>query len=654
MTDATATHPPVTDHPTSVTTVPFEPIVGAHLEHTAEPQRVRWTFAAFDIASAWTTSWLDYVNGALERRVTPLDMIRDAQRFWSTATARPRPTWSTSYEVVKEWPAVRLLDFSTTTDAEVVPTVFLPPQAGHASTIVDYTPEQSQVRTALERGLTRLFVLDWLGATPQTTDTTIEDYVAVLDEVVERVGGRVNLVGDCQGGWLATIYAALRPQSVASLTIGAAPIDFHAGDGAIHDWVTAQRDTKDPMWIYRSLVDSSGGMHKGEFQVTGFKMLEPAGEMNRLADLWANIDDPEYVERYLDFVAWFETPQDMAGAFYLWTVEHLFVNNELVTGDLRVGGEKVDLARITMPVHLLAGSNDHITPPEQVWALAEHVSTPKEDIDSHLVEAGHLGLFMGRRALKDHWGPLFSSVKERNARRAKVEEKEPVAKAAPVKTAETTVPATKKPATKTRTPRKAAPATKAAPAKKAPATKAAPATTVKTEAPAPKKTTTKTAPAKAPATKAAPAKKAPATKAAPVKKSETATPATTSAPATTVKTEAPAAKEATTKAAPAKKAPATKAAPATTVKTEAPAAKKPTAKAAPTKKAPATKPAAAQKAEATAPATKPAATKQVEPASATTAPVEKSAPAVTPASKSAPASTTTEQPQGGDPKTPKA
>ena len=590
MTDATATHPPVTDHPTSVTTVPFEPIVGAHLEHTAEPQRVRWTFAAFDIASAWTTSWLDYVNGALERRVTPLDMIRDAQRFWSTATARPRPTWSTSYEVVKEWPAVRLLDFSTTTDAEVVPTVFLPPQAGHASTIVDYTPDQSQVRTALEQGLTRLFVLDWLGATPQTTDTTIEDYVAVLDEVVERVGGRVNLVGDCQGGWLATIYAALRPQSVASLTIGAAPIDFHAGDGAIHDWVTAQRDTKDPMWIYRSLVDSSGGMHKGEFQVTGFKMLEPAGEMNRLADLWANIDDPEYVERYLDFVAWFETPQDMAGAFYLWTVEHLFVNNELVTGDLLVGGEKVDLARITMPVHLLAGSNDHITPPEQVWALAEHVSTPKEDIDSHLVEAGHLGLFMGRRALKDHWGPLFSSVKERNARRAKVEEKEPVAKAAPVKTAETTVPATKKPATKTRTPRKAAPATKAAPAKKAPATKAAP-----------------------------------------VKKSETATPATTSAPATTVKTEAPAAKEATTKAAPAKKAPATKAAPATTVKTEAPAAKKPTAKAAPTKKAPATKPAATQKAEATAPATQAAPTSQ--PASATKA---------------------TEPGRGEGPKTPKA
>ena len=40
----------------------------------------------------------------------------------------------------------------------------------------------------------------------------------------------MNLVGDCQGGWLATIYAALHPERVNTLTIAGAPIDFHAGD----------------------------------------------------------------------------------------------------------------------------------------------------------------------------------------------------------------------------------------------------------------------------------------------------------------------------------------------------------------------------------------------------------------------------------------
>ena len=45
-------------------------------------------------------------------------------------------------------------------------------------------------------------------------------------EAVGQLGGRVNLVGDCQGGWLAVIYAALHPDTVETLTIAGAPVDF--------------------------------------------------------------------------------------------------------------------------------------------------------------------------------------------------------------------------------------------------------------------------------------------------------------------------------------------------------------------------------------------------------------------------------------------
>ncbi|AXH95804.1 DUF3141 domain-containing protein [Ornithinimicrobium avium] len=446
MTDAATAPAPVSDRRTDV---PFEPGVGAHLEHSAEPQDVRWTFAPFDVAAAWTKGWVDWTTNAVRRGSTPLGVLADAQRFWSVATERKQPAWSTPFRVVREWPVARLLDFSTEPGSDVVPTVFLPPQAGHASTIVDHAPGQSQVVTALEEGLTRLFVVDWLGATTATKDTTVEDYVKVLDETLAQLGGRANLVGDCQGGWLATIYAALRPGSVASLTIGAAPIDFHAGAGAIQDWVDSMGSEEDPMLGYRLLVEANGGVHRGELQVNGFKMMEPAGELTRLADLWANVGDPEHVERYRRFVSWFETPQDMPGAFYLWTVEHLFLNNELVAGTLQVGDETVDLGRITMPVNLLAGTGDHITPPGQVWALAEHVSTPPEDVSSHFVEAGHLGLFMGRRALKEHWAPLFRSVREKTA----------------------VAPAQSKPAPKPASAPKTS-AAKKAPAKKAPAKKA--------------------------------------------------------------------------------------------------------------------------------------------------------------------------------------
>jgi poly(3-hydroxyalkanoate) synthetase len=71
----------------------------------------------------------------------------------------------------------------------------------------------------------------------------------------------------------------------------------------------------------------------------------------------------------------------------------------------------VDLSAIGCPIFLLAGSKDHITPPEQVWALADLVSTPAEYVSRELVDAGHLGLFMGRAALNDHWRPIAERVR---------------------------------------------------------------------------------------------------------------------------------------------------------------------------------------------------------------------------------------------------
>jgi len=152
----------------------------------------------------------------------------------------------------------------------------------------------------------------------------------------------------------------------------------------------------------------------GRNQITGFKMLQPAAELERAMELLAHIDDAEYVDDYIRFTNWFEWDQDVPGAFYLWIVKHLFVHNELITGRLTVptptGPATVDLARIRCPIFLLAGRRDHITPPEQVWALADHVSTPTTTISRRLIDAGHLGLFMGTAALRDHWSAVFADL----------------------------------------------------------------------------------------------------------------------------------------------------------------------------------------------------------------------------------------------------
>ncbi len=363
--------------------------------------------------AAWTAlagSVGDYWSGALQRRATPIDLARDWARWLRVSTERGRPSWSSPHEIVFEAPVARLRDFSTTgARSGVVPTLVVPPQAGHDSCIVDYSPQQSQMRRILDAGLTRAFALDWIGATPQTRDATIDDYLAVLDRAVMHAGGQVNLVGDCQGGWLATIYTALAPERVNTLTIAGAPIDFHDGEpviGAVMQRMAPGGDLS----AYRALVAAGGGVLKGDHMLGGFILIKPDNELARQAQLLVHINDSAHVERYQEFEDWFKHTQDIPGAFYLWIVEHLFRDNELVRGELEIGDQYVDLARIECPLNLLAGATDHITPPDQVFALAAAAGTPETEVTRRITTGGHLGLFMGHEALSEHWPPLLEQV----------------------------------------------------------------------------------------------------------------------------------------------------------------------------------------------------------------------------------------------------
>ena len=144
--------------------------------------------------------------------------------------------------------------------------------------------------------------------------------------------------------------------------------------------------------------------------LNGFIMIQPAAEIGRQIDLLLNLDDPAHVARYREFEDWFKHTQDVPGAFYLWIVRHLFRDNALISGSLQVRGQKVDQANIDMPLELMGGATDHITPPDQVFALATHASTPDELVTRHVSSGGHLGLFMGHEALRHHWPRILTEV----------------------------------------------------------------------------------------------------------------------------------------------------------------------------------------------------------------------------------------------------
>lgn len=375
--------------------------------------------AAAGLATRMATSWLEiathtattatrYWSDALARGATPVDVLDDLDAWTRTIAGRREPTWSLPNTVVASSPITRLRDFSPAGASAAVPTLILPPQAGHHSCIVDYSERQSQVGVALAAGLDRLYVIEWLEATRETASASIGDYVGSVRDAIAQIGGPVHLVGDCQGGWLASIVAALDPDSVASLTVGAAPIDFHAGSGPLLDHVALAAPLQGGS--YRSLVSAGGGVLRGEVMVGGFIALAPEDEIKKQLDLLMGMRDPDYVRRYAEFEDWFKWTQDISGAFYLWIVEHLFEGNELAARTLQVDGEPVDLRGITCPVNVLAGTRDHITPAEQALALADLVGTDPALVRRELVDAGHLGLFMGRAPLREHWAPLFAAL----------------------------------------------------------------------------------------------------------------------------------------------------------------------------------------------------------------------------------------------------
>jgi poly(3-hydroxyalkanoate) synthetase len=196
---------------------------------------------------------------------------------------------------------------------------------------------------------------------------------------------------------------------VNTLTLAGAPIDFHAGNGVIREWVSLLCQTGD-LSIYEGIVAAGGGVMPGARILDGFVLIRPDNEIGKQLNLLADLHDAKHRERYRAFEDWFKWTQDIPGAFYLWLVAELFRDNKLIAGELEIRGRRVDLGVLDMPLYLLAGETDHITPPPQVFAAAHAVSTPAERIARRTTSGGHLGLFMGREALREHWPPILADM----------------------------------------------------------------------------------------------------------------------------------------------------------------------------------------------------------------------------------------------------
>ncbi len=310
----------------------------------------------------------------------------------------PLPRFATANQQRLELHTLRLRDFSPA-GAEGTATVIDAPYAGHRSTIADYHKGQSLVETLLDNGVRRVLVTDWKSATLAMKDYDIDTYLAELNVCVDDLGGRVNLVGLCQGGWMSAMFAARYPNKVASLVLAGAPIDTAAGHGPIRKLVKRL-----PVSVYEHLVEAGGGLMKGQFMLAGWKNMHPEKQyFDKYVDLYEHIDDPAYLSKQESFARWYENPIDLPGRWYLQAITELFRENRFFKGGFVGLGRTLSLKDITCPVYLLAGEQDDITTPEQVFNADKHLGTPAGRIVKTLAPGGHIGLFMGAHTLKKYW-----------------------------------------------------------------------------------------------------------------------------------------------------------------------------------------------------------------------------------------------------------
>jgi polyhydroxyalkanoate depolymerase len=280
-----------------------------------------------------------------------------------------------------------------------IPTLVDAPHAGHTAMIADYHKDQSLVQTLLDNGVGHVALTDWKSATEDMKDLEIDNYLADMVVAIDDLGGRVNLVGLCQGGWVATMIAARFPDKVNSLVLAGAPIDTDAGNGPIKKMAH-----ETPLSFYRDLVALGGGLMQGKLMLQGWKNMHPEQHyVQDHVDLYEHIGDAAWLAKEEIFESWYENPIDLPGRWYLQAIEQLFKENRLAKGEFVGLGRKIDLRKIICPTYLLAGANDDITTPEQVLDAAKYIGTSKDRIVQKTVPGGHIGLFMGARTLKEHW-----------------------------------------------------------------------------------------------------------------------------------------------------------------------------------------------------------------------------------------------------------
>ena len=347
----------------------------------------------------------------------------------------------TPYDIVYEEDRVKLKHYQPTAAVQLKRPLLVVYALINRETMLDLQPGRSVVKTFQDSGVD-LYMVDWGYPTRKDKYLTIDDHVnGYMDNIVDFIRTRhqvdkINLMGICMGGTFSVIYAALHPEKLKNLVTTVTPTNFDTDQGLLHIWMKSVDADR--------MVDTFGNM-PGDFLNFGFLLLNPARLMiDKYVGFLESMDNKAFVENFIRMEKWIFDSPDVPGETFRQFVKDCYQKNLLIQSKMEVGGKRVDLKNITMPLLNFYGKYDHLVPPAACEQLTSKVGS--RDTEDVSLDTGHIGIYVSSKCQKEFAPKIAVWLKERDTdhdrRRTKT--------AAPAKAASGGAAAKKKPSTRPR------------------------------------------------------------------------------------------------------------------------------------------------------------------------------------------------------------
>ena len=305
-------------------------------------------------------------------------------------------------KVVYQNDIIQLIQYAPSTDeVHEMPLMIVPPWINKFY-ILDLKPENSFIKWATEQGYT-VFVVSWVNPDERLSKMVFEDYMkngplAALDAIEKATGQRkVSAIGYCIGGTLMAetlaYMEARNDDRIAACTFFTAQVDF-SEPGELGVFID-----EDQLASVEEMMGKKGYLEGSEMATT-FNML-------RANDLiWSFV-----VNNYLmgkdpfpfDLLFWNADATRMPAAMHSYYLRNMYQKNLLSTpGGIVLDNVPIDLRKITIPVYIQAGKEDHIAPSRSVYKATQIFSGPARFM---LAGSGHIAGVVNppRNKKYQHW-----------------------------------------------------------------------------------------------------------------------------------------------------------------------------------------------------------------------------------------------------------